>query len=545
MKALRLYSIQSKFSLLLLIAVFIIICGDIFSQFFSKRILSSTEDFVNGVMPKVRAAISFEHATTRLAGFSRELTKKIRSDTLEDRYAELTTALEQLEVLTVTMSQGDSRIDILYLNFLSQAIRSHAGVVFQIQTQIIMESERIHLSINTLKHGLSSAVSRVSDFKQDDYDNMTGSSDMVDPLHSLLPIADKLELVNAKPELLRLHGLFANNIRWIREHVQVFGDTSGEVKLKQDIDDLVRRFEELFMSKNDLISAEIQLSRMLNILYDLSGRWERMTGNYVESVFGRFQSTSEQMIAHVKLFIRITLFVGIGAVCILCLLYWLMVVRGFGRRLSMISRAMVDDSVEKGIWNLPVDGQDEIADMARSTSKLLSKARKLRELARIDELTKVYNRRVFFELAQKEEKRSQRTNSKSVVLMLDIDHFKKLNDVYGHDFGDSVLFATAQECKRLIREMDVFARYGGEEFALLMPETRMDRGAVVANRLLEAVAGLSFSITGADSVHITMSVGMTEVELQDVGIDGALKQADIALYRAKAHGRNRVEAYEF
>lgn len=277
-------------------------------------------------------------------------------------------------------------------------------------------------------------------------------------------------------------------------------------------------------------------------LGDLSSRLEQLTAGYMQSVFHHFYDSAGQIAGQIKQGIGATWALGIASILMLCLLHWLLVIRGFGGRLSLISRAMSSALVDREEWRLPVEGRDEIADMARSAAQLLHKADQLRELATIDALTKINNRRRFFELADKEAKRAARTGETAVILMLDIDHFKQINDTYGHDFGDRALRETAQACKQITRVNDIFARYGGEEFVLLMPNTTLALGRNAAQRLLDAVASQEFFHHGK-VVGVSVSIGLAEAALGAITVEAALKWADLALYQAKALGRNRIEIF--
>lgn len=169
----------------------------------------------------------------------------------------------------------------------------------------------------------------------------------------------------------------------------------------------------------------------------------------------------------------------------------------------------------------------------------------LKQNARIDGLTQVSNRAYFLERATHSIKSSRRVEGKTghqlttAVLMLDIDHFKKVNDRYGHSAGDEVLKVVAQRCRTNLREVDLFARYGGEEFcALLVGSDREETAQTSAERLREAVAVQPVEAEG-HSIPVTISIGVAQVLAQE-DINSALKRADKALYQAKEAGRNLV-----
>ena len=164
----------------------------------------------------------------------------------------------------------------------------------------------------------------------------------------------------------------------------------------------------------------------------------------------------------------------------------------------------------------------------------------LKRQARIDLLTGLNNRRHFFELAEQELARTKRYGAPLHALMLDVDHFKLVNDTYGHHVGDLVLQKLSGVCVQTLRGIDILGRIGGEEFAILLPETRGEQALEVAERLRLAVAGAAVPLEQGGSVHLTVSIGVASVVATDARIDDVLKRADAALYAAKNAGRNRV-----
>ena len=212
---------------------------------------------------------------------------------------------------------------------------------------------------------------------------------------------------------------------------------------------------------------------------------------------------------------------------------------------ASVHRVADREQVNDSNIGAPVSEREEIAEMARSLEALLKKTKRLQELTVIDELTRVNNRRNFFELAEKEAKRAQRSQtSTATVMMLDIDHFKSINDTYGTDIGDSVLFETAQSCLRTIRAMDLFGRIGDEEFALVMPNTELEAGLAVAERIRKASEAQSLKDSNGNTVRATLSIGLTVADLAKVPFNTILKNADAALYLAKELGRNRVVVWD-
>lgn len=164
----------------------------------------------------------------------------------------------------------------------------------------------------------------------------------------------------------------------------------------------------------------------------------------------------------------------------------------------------------------------------------------LKRQARIDLLTGLNNRRHFFELAEQELARAKRYGAPLPVLMLDVDHFKLVNDTYGHHVGDMALQKLSEVCVHTLRGIDIVGRLGGEEFAILLPETKGEQALEVAERLRLAVAGATIPLEQGGSIHLTVSIGVASPVATDARIDDVLKRADAALYAAKNAGRNRV-----
>lgn len=162
-----------------------------------------------------------------------------------------------------------------------------------------------------------------------------------------------------------------------------------------------------------------------------------------------------------------------------------------------------------------------------------------RQEAITDELTGLYNRRGLFELGQHEVERLRRFEEPLSAIMIDIDHFKQINDAHSHKVGDQVLRALAQRCKHILREVDLIGRYGGEEFAILLPGTNLENACHVAERLRQEIEIMPVP-TDHGPVPVTISLGVTTAtpDLKDLAV--LLDRADTAMYQAKQAGRNRV-----
>lgn len=172
----------------------------------------------------------------------------------------------------------------------------------------------------------------------------------------------------------------------------------------------------------------------------------------------------------------------------------------------------------------------------KQAQEALAEANKLLEYrATTDMLTKIYNRVKFHEILEGEIQRAKRHGTPLSVIMFDIDHFKRINDTYGHHAGDSVLQEISELINGKLRKYDAFARWGGEEFIILTPQTSLDDSSQLAERLRERTDGFDFSLVG----HVTCSFGVAGMAEGD-GIESLTRRVDEAMYKAKNSGRNKV-----
>jgi len=185
--------------------------------------------------------------------------------------------------------------------------------------------------------------------------------------------------------------------------------------------------------------------------------------------------------------------------------------------------------------------EEEIARGAQAADQIALATAKL-QLANTDPLTGLYNRRGLFEVGKREIERFHRYNSPLSVILLDIDHFKRVNDQYSHAIGDQVLVAVVEMCRRNIRAVDSFGRYGGEEFALLLPETDINAAQQLAQRLCVSIAGMPIH-TALGPISVTVSIGVTCINRETHNLDMLINRADDAMYAAKRAGRNRVMTF--
>jgi diguanylate cyclase (GGDEF)-like protein len=163
----------------------------------------------------------------------------------------------------------------------------------------------------------------------------------------------------------------------------------------------------------------------------------------------------------------------------------------------------------------------------------------IERLAIIDDLTQVFNRRQMYKILDHQKALVDRGIHPFSICIFDLDHFKQVNDTFGHSAGDIVLKTVAQETQRNLRNIDHIARYGGEEFILILTNVERDQAMICADRIRKIVKKLEFENMPVD-FRMTISVGVTEYQQSEI-IQQAINRADTALYRAKANGRDRVE----
>ncbi len=503
--------------------------GGLLSIHFFSEILTSTQGFVDQTLPKINTA-------RRLDVTARNIDQRIqRLITSHDRQrlnAAFTTTndlLDSLEVLTVQLSQEEAYAKILSLNRTSQAIRSQAQLVFQVSTQRLLLLDEIDLMVSQARQELRD-LAQLSDSRT--------AHDLPLIIVQMLAQIDFAQRSENPEDIDRYSAIYQSNLA----NIMRVNDAGGaDQESAEQISALrLSGYRKLFLMRNEQLGLEQSIAGFKQALEQEVVLLSGLSSDYSRRIFDRFQKQAEEVLAQEKQAIGLTVLLMVIAVLALFLVHWLLVVRGFGDRLALISDAMERVPSEPAHTLVPVSGKDEIAHMARSLEGFLRQALTLRQLASEDELTGLYNRRYFLERVAVEAAKAKRKASPACVLMLDIDHFKSVNDSYGHSVGDQALIQVAEICRASIRPMDTLARFGGEEFALLLPDTRLESGEAVGERIREAVQALRMPLAGEEPLQLTLSLGLAEVDLATCSIDDALQQCDSALYQAKALGRNRL-----
>ncbi len=180
----------------------------------------------------------------------------------------------------------------------------------------------------------------------------------------------------------------------------------------------------------------------------------------------------------------------------------------------------------------------DVSKRVKAEKELEKTYEKMKILSRIDPLTNLLNRRAMIEVIENEVIRFERNKEPFVLIISDIDDYKKVNDTLGHDAGDFVLVSIADLMRSSIRKQDVIGRWGGDEFLLLLPQTDASGGKHVAMNLKRQIASTTFNFSGND-VFLTMTFGISEFK-EKLGLKRCIKQADNALYKGKKDGKNKV-----
>jgi diguanylate cyclase (GGDEF)-like protein len=196
---------------------------------------------------------------------------------------------------------------------------------------------------------------------------------------------------------------------------------------------------------------------------------------------------------------------------------------------------------EKPDFHLRDSSKDFLVNLALQVSVLLEN-RSLQYSTRVDSLTRLYNRGYMMDRLREEMTRTSRTDRPFSLLMLDVEHFKQVNDTYGHQAGDEILVGLAALLKRTCRASDAICRYGGEEIAVILADTALEGAKVFAENLRKGIEADAFPIPESRAIRITASMGVAEYPGQATSVEELIKKADAALYEAKHSGRNAWRA---
>ncbi len=215
--------------------------------------------------------------------------------------------------------------------------------------------------------------------------------------------------------------------------------------------------------------------------------------------------------------------------------------KSINKMASDIERAM--EQLKNNARVLEKKVAERTKELEYKNLSLMKLSKKLEQMARTDFLTGLLNRRSMMKKISEEKIRFKRTKKPFVLILIDIDNFKKINDIYGHDAGDIVLKEFSKVLKSSIREQDFVSRWGGEEFLLLLPETDIEGGKTLAEKIRKKIEETEIFIKNSKSIKITITLGLTVYDSKEKEIEEILKETDIALYIGKKEGKNRVTVY--
>lgn len=204
-----------------------------------------------------------------------------------------------------------------------------------------------------------------------------------------------------------------------------------------------------------------------------------------------------------------------------------------GKNYEVLFRVSVPEECRKNFSRAIVTLQD--------ITELKKMERHLRTLAQLDSLTKLYNHRTILNRLDAEFIRAKRYGSSLSCMMIDVDHFKVINDEYGHQRGDQVIRRVAHTLRQSVRQVDVIGRYGGDEFLVILPETKAQNAKVAATRIQNLFDSKKFQVRSEKSVSIALSIGISGYPAKDIKeTKDLVAKADKAMYAAKKMGRNRI-----
>lgn len=205
---------------------------------------------------------------------------------------------------------------------------------------------------------------------------------------------------------------------------------------------------------------------------------------------------------------------------------------------SILVAIAIDISIQKEAQGKFITTQ---VKLVQQTQKLEKAQEELKLLASTDFMTKLYNRRHFFSISKSFLDLAKRNQTSTTIIMLDIDHFKYLNDTYGHKVGDDVIITLASILQEHSRKSDIVSRWGGEEFVILLSTTDIDGAFIIAQKIMTVIQDLVIKLESRQELKFTVSMGLSEVDNnRDINIEASINRADLALYEAKRSGRNKV-----
>jgi diguanylate cyclase (GGDEF)-like protein/PAS domain S-box-containing protein len=351
----------------------------------------------------------------------------------------------------------------------------------------------------------------------------------------------------------RLRGFEAGAVDYIIKPIE-FDETLARIrsqltiyklqkKLEAVNEELDGRVEELTLSREQVHERENKLSAFIKALPNITIVYDE-EGRYLEI----YSNETEKIVADVEVMIGKKIGDFISPDVARLILDAIQSVIQTGQ--TKVIEYQIPVQSGKKLWfegrivlmGTAHGGKGKVIFVATEITERIEMYQKIQSLSIMDPTLNCYNRRKFLEMAEQEIARASRYDHPLSLMILDIDHFKQINDSFGHPIGDQVLQQIVDTCRNTIRNTDIFGRYGGDEFVILFPETSMYGAMEIAERLRQKVGQITFQAKDETNT-ITMSGGLACLESmgnKNVKLESFIEEADKALYHAKAEGRNRI-----
>jgi len=294
----------------------------------------------------------------------------------------------------------------------------------------------------------------------------------------------------------------------------------------------------------DSANQQLAISLMNSQEYDLAKEKIMLPiDDFLESLKQRTNQSIEIYNKRIEeLFVVTYMILGFGI--LLFIIVFFLVYKKILNPIDWLTNTILD--FQKGSTDLKeiVFYNDEVGLMTKQFFAMKKKMdddyEEIKLLSLTDPLTKIGNRRAFFEISEQLLKLANRDKEQMSLMILDIDLFKKVNDTYGHLIGDEILKFLVQNIQMKLRDSDILSRFGGEEFIVLLSKTDIDGAKVVAQNIREHIENINY-VDKEYSINITISIGVSQSNKNDTHMRTIVQRADEALYKAKENGRNRVE----
>lgn len=579
-------SLLGQFRLALSALVFLIVAGGLTAIHSLRVITDSSRNLAEVRLTRLQDAQGLVQRTLLIERLTyRLLTAESRAD-MRSHYAEIISRLESLDVLVAQLGQAEGDISVLNLHQVSQLFRNTTHIVVRLHEEMLPDetasgtittrpgtrvlsapqqpSERLemhrhfHAELEAQVVAMTAVAEELSAHYTRDYReavrHLSETSRQGQQLVVLLLVASLLLAWLVSRVFLGVH--VVDRLRKVSQYLR-FGETDFVCPLipvqgNDEIGEMARAVEQFLKDRQYLVEAQSALQQSEELMRTMANAVQsgvlliddqdciQFVNPAAERLFGYQQ---EEMIGtrlHEILLPEplrqraregLAVYARTGAGPLVEKPMEFLARRKDGSEVNVqiaVGRVRKDDH-----WWAVGAAMDISAHKAREKD--------LEYQAGTDQLTGVGNRRTFLHLAEHEFRRCRRAKLPVFILMFDLDHFKKINDTYGHAVGDEVLRSFAGVCTRGLRDSDAFGRIGGEEFAAVLTALSRENAMMVAERIRSAFVGVTVRVGAMEQkIQTSVSIGLVRVDPGVETVEGGLRKADEALYQAKEQGRNRV-----